>query len=151
MGDRRRVTEGTQVRSISGYKYLKCAEEEEGERTETLCSSSGRTFLVYACWFRLPGIKYGWGREALPATLPHHDQLLNVHLSPMAAFCTGHTNLYQSFFRITTAPVVPKKIEATVEQRWVSVCCERGTRQFEQDDECVRLVFVQSWVGYKRL
>jgi len=47
--------------------------------------------------------------------------------------------------------VVLEKFETAVEHRWVSVCLKRGTRQFEQDDECVRLMIVQRWVGDKRL
>ena len=45
--------------------------------------------------------------------------------------------------------VVLEKFEAAVDHRWVGVCLKCGTRQFEKDDECVRLVIVQLWVGDK--
>ena len=45
--------------------------------------------------------------------------------------------------------VVPEKLEAAVDHRWVGVCLKCGTRQFEQDDQRVRLVIVQLWVGDK--
>ena len=42
-------------------------------------------------------------------------------------------------------------LEAAVDHRWVSVCLERGTRKFEQDDERIHLVDVQLWMGDERL
>jgi len=86
-------------------------------------------------------------------------------LSPGVTFHrAGHTHLYQLRSRLNiiavtlivigvgwSVIVALEKLEGAVDHRWISVRLECGTRQFEQDDECIRLVVVQFWVRGERL
>ena len=77
------------------------------------------------------------GGEGRPFQLRERSSIISWYLkfSSNIPFRRERTHLYQLPSRRTTTEVTLEKLETTIESREVSICCDRDSRYFKQDEE----------------